>query len=50
MQDLNPEGVVGEAHLATAEKGKSVAQYQVNGFIELLQDVADAKLEDWIRA
>jgi creatinine amidohydrolase len=38
-QDLNPEGVVGNASLATAEKGKAVVELQAARFIELLQDV-----------
>ena len=46
--DLNPNGVVGEAHLATAEKGRLTAEYQVDGFIRLLQDVRKAKLADWL--
>lgn len=33
--DLNPDGVVGEAHLATAEKGDSIAAHQVAGFVAL---------------
>jgi creatinine amidohydrolase len=46
--DLNPNGVVGEAHLATAEKGRLTAEYQADGFIRLLQDVRKAKLADWL--
>jgi len=49
-QDLNVEGVVGEAHLATAEKGKAAAEHQVSGLIELLEDVRNAKLEEWLKA
>lgn len=49
-QDLNTKGVVGEAHLATAEKGKRVAEHQVSGFAELLDDIAQAKLDEWIKA
>ena len=37
--DLNSEGTVGEAHLATAEKGAAACTHQVAGFIELLQTV-----------
>ena len=37
--DLNPEGTVGEAHLATREKGKASAEHQAAGFIKLLRDV-----------
>ncbi|MBL8573136.1 MAG: creatininase family protein [Hyphomicrobiaceae bacterium] len=39
-QDANPAGVVGEAHLATAEKGRLAIDHAANGFIELLHDVA----------
>ena len=46
--DLNPNGVVGEAHLATAEKGRATAEHQADGFIRLLQDVRKAKLADWL--
>ena len=46
--DLNPNGVVGEAHLATAEKGRVTAEHQADGFIRLLQDVRKAKLADWL--
>lgn len=42
--DLNPEGTVGEAHLATAEKGMETCRHQVNGFIELLKIVRDQSL------
>lgn len=48
-QDLNPEGVVGEAHLATADKGKKAAEHQVRGFVELLEDMAKANLDDWVK-
>lgn len=34
--DLNPDGTVGEAHLATAEKGAATAVHQVAGFVDLL--------------
>ena len=39
--DLNPDGVVGEAHLATAEKGAATCRHQVRGFIDLLRQVRD---------
>jgi len=42
--DLGPDGVVGEAHLATAEKGRATAAHQVAGFIDLLYDVKAAPL------
>lgn len=43
--DLNPDGVVGEASKATAEKGESTAAHQVAGFIELLRQVAAEPLD-----
>ncbi|QDB99906.1 creatininase family protein [Mesorhizobium sp. 8] len=46
--DLNPNGVVGEAKLATAEKGRLTAEYQADGFIRLLRDVRKAKLGEWV--
>jgi len=39
--DLGPDGVVGEAHLATAEKGRAVCSHQVAGFVDLLRKVRD---------
>ena len=39
-QDLNPLGAVGNAAAATAEKGRAAAQHQLNGFGELIADVA----------
>lgn len=42
--DLNPTGTVGEAHLGTAEKGKTTCEHQVKGFIELLRTVRDQPL------
>jgi creatinine amidohydrolase len=44
--DLNPNGVVGEAHLGTAEKGRLTAEHQADGFIRLLRDIRKAKLAD----
>jgi creatinine amidohydrolase len=38
--DLNPQGAVGDASLASAEKGRLTAAHQVEGFITLLRDVA----------
>jgi creatinine amidohydrolase len=38
--DLNPAGVVGEAHLATAEKGRLTAEHIVTDVIGLLRKVA----------
>lgn len=42
--DLNPAGTVGEAHLATAEKGGALARHQVTGFIDLLRTVRDTPI------
>ena len=42
--DLNPAGTVGEAHLATAEKGRRSAEHQVGGFVRLLRQVRDTPL------
>ncbi|MBW3098426.1 creatininase family protein [Pseudohoeflea coraliihabitans] len=46
--DLNPSGTVGEAAEATAEKGAHTAKLQTDGFLALLQEVARARLDDWI--
>ena len=37
--DLNSAGVVGQAHLGTAEKGRATAAHQVAGLIALLREV-----------
>ncbi|GFE49784.1 creatininase [Roseobacter cerasinus] len=42
--DLNPAGTVGEAHLATAEKGAATARHQVAGFIDLLRKMRAMEL------
>ncbi|MEX0308992.1 MAG: creatininase family protein [Tateyamaria sp.] len=39
--DLSDDGVVGEAHLATAEKGHALAQHQARGCIALAQRMVD---------
>jgi creatinine amidohydrolase len=39
-QDVNPDGAVGDASIATAEKGRATAEHQAAGFIALLRDVA----------
>jgi creatinine amidohydrolase len=44
-QDLNPDGAVGDASLASAEKGRLTAEHQADGFIALLRDVARFPLE-----
>lgn len=46
--DLNPHGVVGNAKIATAEKGKLTAAHQAEGFVRLLQDVRKARLPEWL--
>jgi creatinine amidohydrolase len=46
--DLNPHGVVGDASIATAEKGRLTARYQAEGFVKLLRDVKKARLADWL--
>ena len=46
--DLNPQGVVGNAAAATAEKGRLTARYQAEGFVGLLNDMRKAKLTDWL--
>jgi creatinine amidohydrolase len=38
-QDLNPDGAVGNAAIATAEKGARTAEHQAEGFIALLRDM-----------
>lgn len=40
--DLGEAGVVGDASIATAQKGADTAKHQVAGFIELLRAVRDA--------
>lgn len=37
--DLNPDGVLGDAHLASADKGRATAAYQVAGFVAMLRDL-----------
>ena len=44
--DLNPDGTVGEAHLATAPKGKAACTHQITGFINLLRQVRDTPIGD----
>jgi creatinine amidohydrolase len=43
--DLNSQGVVGEAHLATAEKGKATAALMVANTIALLRKIEQTPLE-----
>ncbi|WP_172332195.1 creatininase family protein [Mangrovicoccus sp. HB161399] len=42
--DLNPEGTVGDASIATREKGVLMADHAVAGFTELLRQVRDMPL------
>lgn len=44
MQDLNPKGVVGDATLATAEKGHALIDHGARAFVELLADVRNFDL------
>ncbi|MEE4117562.1 MAG: creatininase family protein [Paracoccaceae bacterium] len=44
-RDLNRKGTVGDAHLATAEKGAATCAHQVAGFVELLRKVRDMPLD-----
>src|SRR3954452_1358954 len=46
--DLNPDGAVGDASAGTAEKGRLTAEFQADGFIALLRDVARFSLDDWL--
>jgi creatinine amidohydrolase len=46
--DLNPNGVVGNAATATAEKGRATAKFQAEGFARLLGDIRKARLKDWL--
>lgn len=43
--DVNPDGVVGQAHLATAEKGRIAADKMVADMIALLEEVARHSLD-----
>jgi len=43
--DLNPDGTVGDASVATVEKGQATCQHQVRGFTDLLRKVRDLPLE-----
>lgn len=45
-EDNHPEGVAGEAHLATAAKGAKAVEFQSDRFIELLEDVVKFPLSN----
>jgi creatinine amidohydrolase len=38
-QDLNPQGAVGNAAAATAEKGRALVDHRAGGFVELCRDI-----------
>jgi creatinine amidohydrolase len=39
VQDLNPQGAIGDATLATVEKGNALIDHGARAFVELLADV-----------
>lgn len=43
--DVHPAGVAGEAHLATADKGRATAEHYVAGVIDVLHKVAAQPLD-----
>jgi creatinine amidohydrolase len=43
-QDLNADGAVGNAAIATPEKGAKTAEHQADGFVALLRDMTAFKL------
>lgn len=45
--DLNPAGVVGEAHLATADKGRALLAHCAAGMVGLLEQVRDLPLDGY---
>ena len=47
-EDLHPEGVVGDASRASAERGRACIDHQAAGFVELLLELRRAALADWI--
>ncbi len=44
-QDLNPEGAVGDAAKASADKGRRTAELQTDGFIALLREMTAFSLQ-----
>lgn len=44
-QEINREGAIGNASIATAEKGRQIAEHQVAAFIELLRDMTRFPLQ-----
>lgn len=47
--DLNDEGAVGNASLATAIKDNATAAHQVHGFIDLLKEVTESDFQQPVR-
>jgi creatinine amidohydrolase len=48
-QDLHPSGAVGNATLASPEKGEALLDHGARGFIELLEDVDKFDVRDFAR-
>ena len=48
-QDLHPSGAVGNATLASVEKGEALLDHGARGFIELLEDVDKFDVSDFAR-
>jgi creatinine amidohydrolase len=48
-QDLHPSGAVGNATLASAEKGEALLERGARGFIELLEDVDKFDVREFSR-
>lgn len=46
--DLNPAGTVGNAGIATADKGAATARHQAEGFLRLIADLRKAKISDYL--
>jgi creatinine amidohydrolase len=44
-RDVNPDGVVGNAAVATAEKGRATAEHQARGFVAMLGALRDMPLD-----
>jgi creatinine amidohydrolase len=44
-QDLNADGPVGNATVATAEKGRKTAEHQAEGVVALLRDMTAFRLD-----
>ena len=43
--DLNPNGAVGDASAASADKGRATAAHQADAFVTLLEDAARSPLD-----